>query len=363
MNISLPLIKKNLLQSPSLFLQEILKYCSKSLSFVIVSDENVGNLYSKNIQKTFLENDMVCHLILFPPGEKNKTRKTKELIEDQMLALNLGCDTVMIAIGGGITTDLAGFIASTYCRGIPLISVPTTLLGMIDASIGGKNGVNTDHGKNMIGTIYEPLLTIIDPLSIRSLDLKNVKEGLVEAFKHAIIYDHSLFSFYEDHQNEILSLNESVIEELIERNCQIKLSIVLKNSKTFPIRHLLNFGHTIGHAIEKASSYKVSHGQAVAVGILIESLISSKLNLLPLSDYFRIKKLFDSYEIETTLSEEIYISDLLEAMKLDKKSKNQSPRFVILDKIGLSSDCKLNFLREVELSILNEAISTILARK
>lgn len=296
---------------------------------VIISDDHVAKLYGKP-----LKDALNCLHLTFEAGESQKNRQTKEMLEDKMLGKGLGSDTTLIALGGGVTTDLAGFIAATYCRGIAFISIPTTLLAMTDASIGGKTGVNCAYGKNMIGAFYEPKKIIIDPEMLSTLSFNELKFGLVEVIKHAIIFDQELFKYLETHSKEILAKDTQALEYVIFKSCQIKLKIVESSKKTKGIRNLLNFGHTVGHALESLSNYALSHGEAVAMGIRMESQMAVLLGILDTPSFNQIKNLFTLYDIKTTIDHQFSIEKILEKMVLDKKSVDGKPRFVMIEKIG-----------------------------
>jgi len=348
-------IESGLLESPQKLAEEIFKRDVKG-SFAIVSDEQIGNLYGKTLLKALLELNTKAFLFTFTAGEKYKTRKTKEELENQMFEKGLGSDTTLIALGGGVTTDLAGFLASTYCRGISFISIPTTLLAMADASIGGKNGVNCDYGKNLIGTTYQPQRVIIDPGILKTLNMREIKSGLVEIIKHALIFDADLFEYLKTYSKEILSLQNESLEKIIRESCRIKLQIIEENQTMKGKRHLLNFGHTVGHALEKLSSYALSHGEAVAVGIRCESQIAHQLGFLQKSSLDKIQDLFSQYGINTVLEEKFSIEALLEAMTLDKKSIDGKPRFVILEEIGKCSACDGAFCQTVDEELLKSIL-------
>lgn len=291
---------------PQIIVEEgILKKLSsfvKSRS-VIVTDSHVAALYGSLLKGP---------VITFPPGEKSKTRQMKAYVEDKMLEMGLGRDITIIAVGGGVVTDLAGFVAATYCRGVSYISVPTTLLAMVDASIGGKVGVNTEHGKNLIGAFYNPEIIIVDPSVLKTLPEKEMLNGIAEIIKYGLILDPSLLE---------MPLGENLIESCIA----LKQSIVEKDPFEKGLRRVLNFGHTIGHAIEAASSYTLSHGESIAIGMIVEGSFTLKESLRPL---------FEKKGFSLTLPKNFDEIKYEKALCLDKKALNQKPRFVLLEKKG-----------------------------
>lgn len=320
--------------------------------FAIITDDTIKKLYGESLLEHLKDSDLEVYLFSFPAGEQYKTRETKEFLENQMLEKKMGSDTCIIALGGGVVTDVAGFVAATYCRGIPLVLIPTTLLGMVDASIGGKTGVNVPDGKNMIGCIYQPKKVIIDLKLLKSLPQKELVNGVVEIIKHGLIASYKLFAHLQRHYKKLLELDLSLLEKVILTSCRIKMKIVKEDEKNKGRRDLLNFGHTVGHALETLTNYSLSHGEAVAIGILVESFIAHKLGMLDQHSFIRIRKIFFQYDLPLKLSFMIPVPTMLEVMKMDKKSLRGEPRFVLIDAIGSSkSSCS-----HVEESVIKQAL-------
>lgn len=348
-------IGENLLET-DLFYQSCLSLGSR---FAIISDENTGALFGKKLRDSLAHRGMEVHHLSFKSGELFKTRQTKEWLEDQLLDKGFGRDTCLLALGGGIVTDITGFLASTYCRGISFIMIPTSLLAMVDASIGGKTAVNVPAGKNMIGTIYQPNAIFMDMATLKSLPFEELKNGIVESIKHGIILDADYFNFLEANSKQVLALDFSILEKLIDRSCRIKQAVVEEDEQEKGKRRLLNLGHTIGHALETLTHHAVSHGKAVAIGIMAESYLSLQLNLLPASAFERILKILKNYHIDTTLDAPPSPEDFLQAMKLDKKSLKSTPRFVMLKDIGTCLDCNLQYCQSVDPAILQNTLEWI----
>jgi 3-dehydroquinate synthase len=304
----------------------------------IITDDTILPLYGKHLQKQLVQSGLDTHLLFFPHGEHHKTRSTKEYLENQLFEKGLGRDTCLIALGGGVVTDIAGYVAATYCRGIPLVLMPTSLLGMVDACIGGKTGINVPYGKNLIGCFYPPKKIVIDISTLKSLPQKEFSNGIVEMIKHALIADVSLFEKMEHIRNHMFLdgfYNSEILAELIAQSCRIKRDIVEEDEKETGKRRLLNFGHTVGHPLELLSQYSMSHGEAVAIGLLVESYLSVDLGMLDLETFNRIRQILLQYGLPLQIPSKYSIDSLIDAMTLDKKSLKGCPRFVMID--GISS--------------------------
>lgn len=324
--------------------------------FAIITDDTIEALYGKPLRDSLLSSGLDVHLFSFPSGEQHKTRNTKEALENQLFEKSFGRDTCVIALGGGVVTDLAGYLAATYCRGVPLVMMPTSLLGMVDASIGGKTGVNVPWGKNMLGCIYQPKKVVIDLSKLKSLPKKELANGVVEMIKHGLIIDHGLFEFLEKHSKQILDLDLPWLEKAIYGSCQIKKAIVEQDEKEKEKRRLLNYGHTIGHAIELLTHYSISHGEAVAIGLLVESYLSLILGKLDQKSFDRIKKILKDYGLPLQLPSKLSIKGMLDAMNLDKKSLKGQPRFVMIDGIGSPLSFASNYCTPIEEPLIRHAL-------
>ncbi len=344
-------IREQLLQNP----EEILELGLAKSKFAIIADQTVAALYASPLSQWLCDNGIINQIITFPAGESFKTRAIKEQMEDQLFFNGFGRDSVIVALGGGVVTDLGGYLAATYCRGIPLIMMPTSLLAMVDAGIGGKVGINVPFGKNMLGSIYQPRLVLIDSSSLKSLPKKEIQNGFVEMIKHGLVADSHYFNFLEDNADELIQLDSQLIQKAIYQSCLIKKGIVERDEREDNRRRILNFGHTIGHALETLTAHSLSHGEAVAIGILVESYIALQSGYLNIEIFKRIHTIFKRYELPLVLPNKISINHLLEAMALDKKSINQTPRFVMLNQMGSVHEFQSNYCTSVDKDTIKKA--------
>ncbi len=308
---------------------------------VIITDTTVYDLYTKTFIDGLVKAGYKVLTIKIKPGEKSKTHKVKEDVENQML--EHGCDhhTLCVAFGGGVVGDLAGFVSATYMRGIEYIQIPTTLLAMVDSSIGGKVAINTKYGKNLIGAFWQPVAVVVDFNYLHSLPKIHKINGLIEIIKICLTLDKKSFSYIDECLNEMLTNDDTLKnttntrqEFIIKQAIKLKAKIIQKDTQETNLRMILNFGHTVGHAIEKVSKYKILHGYAVGLGILVEAKISHLMGLLSKDDYITIVSIFKRLNIEINQLKKYNKEDLIAAMFGDKKNYNGRIRCVLLKRIG-----------------------------
>jgi len=300
---------------------------------VIITDSNVGPIFATTLQKILEEDGISNSVITISAGESYKNLDTVKNIYYELSGLHADRNTIIIALAGGVIGDIAGFIASTYLRGLPLVHIPTSLVAMVDSSIGGKTGVNLDQLKNQVGSFYHARAIIIDTAMLSTLPQHEFTNGIAEIIKSAAIADSKMFEFLETNIESLLTNQTELIEEIIFRTVKIKTDIVLEDEKDTSKRQLLNFGHTIGHGIETASNFSVTHGQAVAIGMIAAARISKKMNLLTNKDYLRLKKLIS----RAGLPEKIDMVDpmaVIHAIEHDKKNKEGKTNFVLISSPG-----------------------------
>ena len=303
----------------------------KCKKIMVITDHTVNGLYWGRVAEILRKNDFSVCLTVIPDGENYKNIEQVKKIYNECINNNLHRDDCVIALGGGVISDLAGFVAATYMRGISIINMPTTLVGQADAAIGGKTGINFE-AKNIVGSFYQPKLVLIDTNFLKTLPEKGIKNGLAEIIKYAIIKDARLFRFLEENKEKILNLDRNILTNIISRCCSIKARIVEKDEKEKNLRAILNYGHTIGHAIEKVSDYSVPHGEAVAHGMIIESKIARMLGLLDEKQEKRIDDLIKDFELIGGMS--LKREEILNALQFDKKMTKDKSRFILPVKIG-----------------------------
>ena len=313
----------------------------------IISDAAVAPLFADRISRILTSTGFQPTLITIPSGEKSKTLEQAGAICDQMIAAGLDRQSFVVGLGGGVIGDMSGFVAAIYHRGIPHVQIPTTLLSMVDSSIGGKNGVNTRDGKNLIGAVHHPSLVIDDLEVLKTLPAREFNQGFAEIIKHAVIADVTMFRALQAWK----ASNALALQRLIKCNIKIKSRIVAKDERDQTgKRTLLNFGHTVGHAIERAGDYhKFLHGEAVSLGIVVASTISVKKAGLPPEQRGAIVDLLRRFDLPTRLPKNLPREKIFDALKFDKKFKGGKVRFVVVPRIGaayLTNDVTLKDIRE-----------------
>lgn len=308
---------------------------------IIITDENVYSLYKQCLHQK--------DTIITGTGEEIKTISTIEEIYNRLLHMEADRHCMLIGLGGGIVCDIAGFVASTFNRGLKLGLVPTTLLAQVDAGIGGKNGVNVDRFKNMAGTFYQPDFIIFDSGFFRTLPVKELLCGISESVKHSLIRSRELFEFLSQNSEKIMRMDEKSLKRLVRLSSRVKIDIVEKDEKETDLRRLLNFGHTFGHAIER--ELNISHGEAVNIGMLISLRMSKKLNYLNSSALSSILSLFEKLNLATEYA--IDNMHVIHSVRKDKKRHSDSISFVFLRDIGDA------FIKSITLEELSEMYKSI----
>ena len=322
-------------------LAELVGEHASAHQYAIVTDDNVaphylGAVHDALVSTSLGTTDDRVHTVVIPAGEQHKTREQWSAITDTLLERGCARDTTIIALGGGVIGDLAGFVAATYMRGVPVVQVPTTLLAMVDASVGGKTAVDTPAGKNTVGAFHPPALVVIDPSTLASLPPRELRAGFAEVIKHAVIADESEIDAVIALVPGLLAGNTpvSALEPLIGRSIRIKARVVATDEREHGLRKVLNFGHTIGHGVEAGSDYSLLHGEAVAIGMVLATRLASRLSLAPAADAERLRALLDAFGLPVRLPEGLDAHALLDRMRLDKKAQAGGLRFVLWTRAG-----------------------------
>ena len=300
---------------------------------MIVSDSNVGPIYKEAIMNELKESCTEIHYFEFKAGEESKNLNIVQQLITEMIEKKFTRKDFILALGGGVTGDLAGFSASIYMRGIPFIQVPTSLLAQVDSSIGGKTGVDFDQYKNMIGAFYMPKLVYINTNTLNTLPARQYYSGMAEVMKYGLIMDASFYEWIIDKMYGIHDKEEAVLEEMIEYCCKCKQRIVERDPYENGDRALLNFGHTIGHAIEKSKNFELLHGECVALGCVCAAYISWKKNMLTMDEYYEIRDMFVPFNLPISL-DELNPEEVIELTKSDKKSEGAYTKFILLKRVG-----------------------------
>ncbi|HID54964.1 TPA: 3-dehydroquinate synthase [Candidatus Poribacteria bacterium] len=274
-------------------------------------------------------------LALVPSGDEHKSLQEASELYGVMLDHGMDRRSALVALGGGMIGDLTGFVAATYMRGIPFVQVPTTLLAQVDASVGGKVAVNHPRAKNLIGAFHQPRSVIIDPETLRSLSERDLRSGMAEVIKHSLILDEGFLRLIQENVERIRSLDMDFMEEMIAHSCRIKADVVERDEREGGLRMILNFGHTVGHAIEAVTGYeRFRHGEAVSIGMICAGIISLKRGKLSQEEFKRIRDLLDRIGLPIQVPAELDLREILEIIRHDKKVKAGRLNFVLLERIG-----------------------------
>jgi 3-dehydroquinate synthase len=299
--------------------------------YAVISDDNVAALHGHPVMEGLRDAGLDASLFTFPAGEASKTRDSWSILTDEMLGAGFGRDSCVVAVGGGVTTDLGGFVAATYLRGVPVVQVPTSYLAMIDASVGGKTGVDVAAGKNLVGAFHPPKAVIADTEVLRTLPRTERAQGLVEAFKHGAILDAEYFGQLESFVGDLMEADAAVAADAVLRSVELKAGVVGEDELEVGYRQILNFGHTLGHALEAASQYALGHGSAVALGMVLEAELGERLGITEPGTRDRIASALDAL---LPSARELDMERAVPYLRADKKVRGGRSRVVLLRRIG-----------------------------
>lgn len=325
-----------------------------SRKIALISNPTVYRLYGDTVRNALVGSGFDPVEIIIPDGEEYKNLAQVRDIYGEMLKARLDRKSVVMALGGGVIGDIAGFAASTYMRGIDFVQVPTTLLAQVDSSVGGKTGVNHTAGKNMIGTFWQPRLVWVDISTLKTLPKRELLAGLAEVIKYGVIWDREFFEFLESRRESVLNLEGDALAHIIERSCEIKADVVSKDEREAGIRAILNYGHTIGHAIETVTGYtRYLHGEAVAMGMYAEAKAAQILGMVDDAAVKRIRTLIEMYGLPAVLPDSLDFRSLFESMQLDKKTVSGELKFILPESIG-----KVKVHKGITEAVVREALGS-----
>jgi 3-dehydroquinate synthase len=324
----------------------------------IISDDTVASLYAERVAAACAPAPVTTFRI--PAGEASKTRKSWSRLTDEMLDAGFGRDSAVLALGGGVVGDLAGFVAATFMRGVPFVQIPTSLLAMIDAAIGGKTGVDTRAGKNLVGAFHHPSRVIVDPRALATLPLAHIRNGLAEAIKHAVIASRAEFEWIAANLAALLRDGgpaPEIADRLVRKHIEIKSSIVARDEREGGVRKTLNFGHTIGHAVESLSGYALMHGECVAIGMVAEARIAAVVGVADASLAGTVAALLRAAGLPTELPSSMTPAGVLEATRTDKKARGGSVEYALPAKLGEMAGAERGYALHVSDAIVIQALA------
>ena len=315
-------------------LQSFVQESGFSKQAMLVTDSNVGPLYGEKVRAILEAGGLHVSVVTIPAGESSKSLAVAEKLYTRAIELGLDRKSPIFALGGGVVGDLAGFIAATYMRGVPFVQLPTSLLAQVDSSVGGKVAVNHALGKNLIGAFYQPKGVFMDLSMMESLPKREIATGLGEIIKYGIIYDADFFAYLEQHADAVLALEREAAVHMIARSCEIKAAVVSEDEKESGLRRILNFGHTMAHAIEKETGYlRYNHGEAVAIGMIGAADISARLGMVSADDVARVEALVERMQLPTK-AEGCTVDAMYRDIFHDKKTINGKVNWVLMQGIG-----------------------------
>lgn len=302
--------------------------------YLVIADRNVAAVLGEEVRASLEGAGYRVSLLTFEPGEGSKNATTWAALTDAIVARGAGRDSVVIALGGGVTGDLAGFVAATYLRGVPLVQIPTSLLAMLDSSVGGKTGIDLEAGKNLVGAFHSPRLVIADPLVLGTLPHQELRAGLAEAVKHGAIADRAYFDWIANHASGLLAGDPEYLARLVHRSVEIKAEFAAADPYETGPRKALNFGHTIGHAVEALSGYAVPHGYAVAIGMVAEARLGEATGITEPGTETALGSVLHALGLPVTIPAEIAPDRIVELARRDKKARAARTRYTMIARIG-----------------------------
>ena len=334
-------------------LKDYLTNLSLGKKVALITNPIIKRLYGDGIYNQLTAAGLKPTIVELPAGERYKTLKSVNKIYDLLIKERFERNSAVIALGGGVIGDIAGFVAATYLRGVPYIQVPTSLVAQVDSSVGGKTGVNHHLGKNLIGAFYQPVLVWIDVEVLKTLPKRELIAGMAEVIKYGVIMNEGFFCFVEDNYKKVLALDPEILIKIVERSCEIKAGVVSADEHEKGLRAILNFGHTIGHAIETITDYKrYKHGEAVSIGMVFAAKMASRMRICDKEVYKRIDRMCRLIGLDTTLPD-MEFKDMWEILQRDKKVVNEMVRFVVPLRLG-----EVKIIDDVDRDILQDTVQS-----
>ncbi len=324
--------------------------------YAVVSDDVVAPLWADALVADLARHGRAT-LHTMPAGEAHKTRESWSRLTDDLLAAGCGRDTTVVALGGGVVGDLAGFVAATYMRGVPVVQCPTSLLAMIDASVGGKTGVDTAAGKNLVGAFHPPSAVLVDVELLRTLPSAHRRAGLAEAIKHGVVADAAHLARIEAQLPALLDTERAAALELVTRSVEIKSSVVRADPRETGVRRILNFGHTIGHAVEQASGYALLHGEAVAIGMVLEARLAERIGVADAGTAGEIERVVRAAGLPAARPRELSANTVLDATRHDKKARGGAVAYALPARVGAMAGEERGWAIEVGDSLVLEVLA------
>lgn len=325
--------------------------------YAVIADHKVAELHGAALEAALAAGGLDARVFAFPSGEWNKTRETWAELTDAMLAARFGRDAAVIAFGGGVAGDLAGFVAATYLRGIPYVQVPTTLLAMIDSSIGGKTGVDVPAGKNLVGAFHQPRFVLADVALLSTLPKTHLAAGAAEAVKHGVIADAAYAASLAEAAGGILARDAAALEPAVRRSVEIKAGVVARDERESGCRQILNFGHTVGHAIEAGAGFELLHGEAIAIGMRVEARLAERLGVAAKGLENEVRALLERYALPLDVPSNITTDAAIEAMLADKKNRRGAVRCALPARLGsMAQSGDGDWTVEVDISTMRATI-------
>ena len=302
---------------------------------VVVTDENVAPLYGAPLAESLSGTGRKVETVIIPAGESAKNIDTVMTVVRGLLAAGADRTSLVVAVGGGVVGDIVGFAASMFMRGIPYVQIPTTLVAQTDSSVGGKTGVDLPEGKNLIGAFYQPAAVIVDLSALETLPAREYSSGLAEVVKYALLDGEGLLAMLEANVELVVGRDLSVLEEVVERSCRIKQGIVQVDERESGLRRILNLGHTVGHALESATDYRMSHGEGVAIGMVAALHLSELRHGLSKTVRSRAVELLETFGLPTAMPADVDVAEVIARTKSDKKREGDKVNFVLLKDVGM----------------------------